>query len=118
MTAGETSITSYRFGSMVVGNHTYTSDLVIFDGKVYEGWRRKKGHRLRLKDLKEWHLKEAKHIIVGTGSFGVMKIDESLPDYCKKKNIQLETFPTGKAVERYNECRSEKKLLGAFHLTC
>jgi hypothetical protein len=44
-------IESYDFGVMVVNGKRYTSDLIIYQEKVFDGWWRKEGHRLYMEDL-------------------------------------------------------------------
>ena len=45
-------IESTAFGVMTIDGRTYTSDLIIFpDGRVQDGWWRKRGHVLGVDDI-------------------------------------------------------------------
>ena len=111
-------ITAYSFGKIEINNRPYSDDVIIFEGEVHSGWRRKKGHRVEIDDLKRAPLEKVKHLIIGTGSYGMMTVSSSLEEYCIAHGIHLESMRTLEAVERFNACREKANLLGAFHLHC
>ena len=114
------TIETYRFGRLVVDGHSYTTDLLLWDGTVQSHWRRVAGHRLVLEDIAP-ALDQARPeiVLVGTGAMGLMKVDPGLVAALSGRRIHLEALPTGKAVDRFNGLASEgRRVLGAFHLTC
>jgi len=112
-------IEKYSFGSMVIKGQTYKADLKIIGGDVVANWRREEGHRLIIEDINDiWEYKP-EVLIVGTGFFGMMKIDEALKKFLEENGIKLIAWRTGKAVNVFNEVYGKvKKIAGAFHLTC
>lgn len=113
-------IDAYTFGSMVIDGTSYTSDLIIYPDRVEPDWWRQQGHFLSGDDI-AFALKTAKpdHIVVGTGKFGMMKIDRDLIGQLSASRITLHAAATKRAVEIYNRLAREKKnVLGTFHLTC
>jgi len=112
-------IEKYSFGSIVVKGQTYKSDLKIIGGDVVSNWWRKEGHLLRIEDINDILKYKPEVLIVGTGFFGMMKIDEALKRFLEEKGIKLIAERTSKAVKTFNEVYGEfTKVAGAFHLTC
>jgi hypothetical protein len=111
-------ISAYRFGSLVLADRTFDSDLIIHGEKILSHWWRKEGHRLALEDLAGVSLEKGSRLIVGTGCYGQMRVSRSLEEYCRQNGITLEALSTREAVERFNRSSGEKNLIGAFHLTC
>jgi hypothetical protein len=111
-------IESYTFGCMVILGKAYSSDLIIFPDRIDPSWWRKSGHNLCLGDLKDVLQEDLEILVVGTGYMGVMKVEEEVTQYAKSKGIELIIEKTKKAVERFNSICSQKKAIGAFHLTC
>lgn len=52
------------------------------------------------------------------GSPGLMKVKSEVENYLSQNNIEFESIPTFQAVARFNQLLKEKKVAGAFHLTC
>ena len=78
-------IGSHKFGKIVVDGRQYDSDVVIYDDRVKEDWRRKTGHTLHIDDIAEVLAEKPSILIVGTGTFGRIKVPLSLsPDPLKK----------------------------------
>jgi hypothetical protein len=112
-------IEKYSFGSIVVNGQTYKADLKIIGGNVVTNWWRKEGHRLRIEDINDILEYKPEVLIVGTGFFGMMKIDEALKKFLEENGIKVIAERTGKAVNAFNDAYREiKKVAGAFHLTC
>jgi hypothetical protein len=113
-------IDNYRFGNIIINKISYDKDVIIFPDKVQTNWWRKEGHYLQLEDI-EKALEEVKpnNIVIGTGKFGLMRIDNGVNVYLEKQNIQLHAESTGKAIKIFNRLiLIDDKVLGAFHLTC
>ncbi len=112
-------IEDYSFGRIVISGKTYTSDVKIILEKIVPNWWRKEGHYLYLEDIEDILASEAEILVVGTGAYGVMKIDPSVREACAQKGIRLEAFNTAEAVKRFNAlAEAGEKVAGAFHLTC
>ena len=110
-------IDSYRFGSIVINNVEYNSDLIITPQKIISDWWRKESHILTLEDLTEinWSLLHA--VFIGTGASGLMQIHPTLQKYLEDSNIPFMIKPTAIAVKEFNRSIYNMKL-GIFHLTC
>jgi len=111
-------IESYDFGAMVVDGQKYSADLIISPLKVESSWWRKEGHKLALEDLAEVFKEEIEDLVVGTGFFGLMKVQEDVIEAARLKGLSLHIEKTKKAAQIFNELFSRKKTAGAFHLTC
>jgi hypothetical protein len=111
-------IDDYRFGAMTVNGREYQQDLIILPDKIIPNWWRKEGHFLQLADLQKYITDLPELLIIGTGKFGMMRVDPKLLDWLKKQDIQYRIDKTGKAVRNYNDNTDKTKLVAAFHLTC
>ena len=105
-------IDSYDFGVMVINGKRYTSDVIVFPEKIIDGWWRREGHKVYTEDLKEI-------LVIGTGYYGLMKISPEASEALKSHEIELVAQPTGEAYQTFNKLlKSNKRVAGAFHLTC
>jgi len=114
-------IESYEFGAMVINGKRYTSDVIVLPERVIDDWWRKEGHRLHIEDLKEILKQEPKPevLIVGTGYYGLVKIPREIENTLESHGIELIAQPTKEACQTFNIIlKSNKPVVGAFHLTC
>ncbi|NQT23991.1 hypothetical protein HQ585_01415 [candidate division KSB1 bacterium] len=113
-------IEAYRFGMISVDEFTHENDLIVLPESVVENWHRKKGHHLVAADLQPYlDSEDIQELIVGTGKFGGMKIDDDVLVYLDKHAIVMHALPTTEAVELYNKKELQNiNVAGAFHLTC
>jgi hypothetical protein len=114
-------IKGYSFGKMDINGKIYKKDLIIGKDKIYENWRREKGHLLQLKDMETILSLNPDIIIVGQGFFGMMKISKEVIDKLEKSGIEYYFEKSGKAVKLYNRLlkeKPEKNIIASFHLTC
>ena len=111
-------IESYTFGRMEIKGRAYTSDLILFPDKINDSWWRETGHNLSLKDLEDVFQETPEVLVIGTGFYGIMKVKEEVKQAARSKGVTLIIEKTENAVQQYNEIASEKKTIGAFHLTC
>lgn len=111
-------IESYTFGRMEIKGQAYSSDLILFPDKINDSWWRETGHKLSLKDLEDVFKENPEVLVIGTGFYGIMKVEEEVKEAAQSKEIILIIEKTENAVQRYNEIASKKKTIGAFHLTC
>ena len=111
-------IGSYSFGSILIDGESYSSDLIIFPGKINASWWRKRSHKVDLEDIPELLEAEVEVIIFGTGAYGLMKIAKKVIEHFANRNIEVIIEKTGNAVNTYNEISESKKVIAALHLTC
>ena len=119
----ESTIQKTEFGSITIGGEVYEHDIVIrMSGKVK---RRKKklskqkygtSHTVSLDEAKHILDEGAKHLIIGTGQSGALKLSDEAEKYFKEKGCSVELLPTPQAVEVWN--RVKGKIIGMFHVTC
>ncbi|MDI6805732.1 MAG: Mth938-like domain-containing protein [Candidatus Bathyarchaeia archaeon] len=111
----------YDFGVMVINGKRYTSDLIVYQEKVFDGWWRREGHRLYVEDLSKVLSFEPKPqvLVVGTGFSGLLKVSKEVEETLKSHEIELVAQPTKEAVQTFNKLlTSGERVAGAFHLTC
>ncbi|HFC98539.1 MAG TPA: hypothetical protein ENJ40_08815 [Thermosulfurimonas dismutans] len=112
-------IEAYRFGEMVIEGRAYRRDLKIIEGRVHPDWWRKEGHLLQPEDLEDVWAARPEILVVGTGASGVMRVDPRVKEKAASLGIELEAYPTSRAVERFNQLQAQgRRVAGAFHLTC
>ncbi len=111
-------IESYSFGSITIEGKRYIRDLIIYPDKITQNWRRKEGHFLTEHDIKEVLEYKPELLIIGTGAYGLMKVDEKLKNKLKDSGIDFIVKKTADAVEEYNKIYHEKNAVCALHLTC
>ncbi len=112
-------IQQVAFGRLVLEGRTYTSDLVIYpDGRVRDGWRRGRGHRLALEDLAGLVKAAPEVIVAGTGVNGRMVPEPDLEERLAVKGIRLVAAPNEQAAALFNERVPGDRVGACFHLTC
>jgi hypothetical protein len=111
-------ITRYSFGSITVGDKTYTSDVIIFPDKISSSWWRKEGHYLQSEDLEEVVGSGIKFLVIGTGASGVMQVPQETFKFLASNGIEVYALRTPEAVEMYNKLEADKPVVAALHLTC
>ena len=119
MSSGD-RIDDYGFGFIVIEGKRFTSDVILHPDRVDASWWRKEGHLLIWEDLPFLDTNPPKILVVGTGRFGMMKIHPDFQRKVRENDIVLIAERTGKAVQVYNQYwkQGERRLVGAFHLTC
>ena len=112
-------IEGYSFGAVSVDGHRYTSDLIIYPGRIESNWWRKEGHRLQVEDISGVLKDQPEVLVVGRGESGVMVVDPTVEKELEMRKIELVAEPTKAACERFNELSREgKHVVAALHLTC
>ena len=111
-------IESYSFGHMFIKGRIITSDLILYPHKINDSWWRISGHAVCLKDIEDIFRENPEVLIIGTGFYGLMEVEEEVKAYAQSQGIQLIIEKTEKAVQSYNTLALQKKTIGAFHLTC
>lgn len=108
----------YSFGKITIDGKTYTSDVIIYPGRVDASWWRKEGHRLHVVDLTDVINAKPEILVIGTGNSGLMVVPDETISYLKSKGITVHVERSEKAVELFNKLQDDKVVIGAFHLTC
>jgi hypothetical protein len=112
-------IEDHDFGSITIQGQTYTTDVQVFpDGRVADGWWRKHGHRLTLRDLDALLASKPEVIVVGTGVHGRMLPEAGLEASLRSMGFELFIAPNAEAVRHFNRLAGEHPTAGCFHLTC
>jgi hypothetical protein len=112
-------IEGYSFGVMTVRGENYTSDVILYpDGSVNSSWWRKSGHLLQVGDLDRTGQVNPEIAIIGTGAWGMMRVDRKVMDYLHSLCKQVIVEKTGRAVKEYNTLAPSHSVVGLFHLTC
>lgn len=111
-------ISSYSFGRITIRGNTYTSDVIIYPGRVNSSWWRKEGHYLQPVDLEEVVAAKPSAVIIGTGASGVMEVPAGTVRFLESKGIAVHVARTAEAVELYNSTPKDKPVVAALHLTC
>jgi hypothetical protein len=111
-------IDHWSFGKITVDGKDYTSDVIIYPDRVDQSWWRQEGHILQKADMKDILVAKPDILIVGTGNEGLMHVPEGTVSFLASHGVTVHIEKTGKAVELFNNQPSDKKVVGAFHLTC
>jgi len=110
-------IEDYSFGQVKIEGKVYKHDLIVFQDQVSSWWR-VTGHQVVKKDIEALAEQRPEIIIFGMGSSGLMKVTPEVKDYLHQKDIEFLSIPTKEATLYFNQLLKEKKVAGAFHLTC
>ena len=111
-------IESYSFGRIVIEGHKYSSDVLVYPESVQDAWQRLEGHNLQLEDLEDALRHSPDVLVIGTGTFGRMKVTSELKAILEQKGVNVIVARTGQAVRKYNEMQNEGEVVAALHLTC
>ena len=111
-------IDKYQFGKIIVDGATFRHDVIIFPNHVSPDWWREEGHSLCIADLQEVVEEHPDLLIVGTGAYGRLQVDDAVKKQIREKGIDLEIFPTEQACARYNQSRRQCTVAAALHLSC
>jgi hypothetical protein len=111
-------IEHYSFGRITIDGKTYTSDVIIYPGRVDSSWWRKEGHYLQVVDLVDVINAKPEVLIIGTGYSGVMVVPKDTISHLESKGIEVHVARSEKAVEMFNKLQKEKIVIAALHLTC
>lgn len=114
-------IDSYKLGKMIIEGKGYKDDVIVFPDEVLDNWWRKEGHKVHIEDLEEVlkHEPKPEVLILGTGYYGRVKVPSKVRNTLESRGIKLIDQPTTEAYKKFNELlKSNKQVVGAFHLTC
>jgi hypothetical protein len=112
-------IERYSFGSITVDGRLYSSDLKIIGNRVIADWWRQSGHVVDVDDVRDILAAGAEVVVFGTGSSGLMRVEDRLRAELEARGITLVAEPTAAAVDIFNRLLAEGRDVAAgFHLTC
>jgi hypothetical protein len=111
-------IDSYEFGSIVIKEKRYSSDVIIYPDRIKDDWWRREGHQLCIDDLEDVIEQNPDVILVGTGNPGLMKVLPETKKHIKSRGINLIVQNTKDACKTYNQLSSSQKVIALLHLTC
>jgi hypothetical protein len=111
-------IDSYTFGAIVVNGKTYTSDVIIYPGRVDSMWWRKEGHLLQFADVEQALQARPEVLVIGTGYSGVMRVPAETVDRIAGQGIEVKVERTAAAVDVFNDLQGIKTVIAALHITC
>lgn len=109
-------IESYSFGRIVIDGEVYTSDVIVFPGRIIDNWWRKEGHLLQNADLESVFDEMPEKLIIGMGNMGRMDVANEVFEKAAVNGIEVSTANTGEAAREYNN--SKGRVACALHLTC
>lgn len=111
------------FGSITIAGTRYEHDVLIrLNGQMEK--RKKKlskavygtSHIVSLDEAKHVYEKGAKHLIIGTGQYGNVRLSDEAADYFNRKDCHVELQPTPDAIQVWN--KAQGAVIGMFHVTC
>lgn len=112
-------IDGFSFGRIMVDGTAYHTDIKIVGGRLVPDWRRRSGHRVTVEDVRDILALEPEAVVIGGGSFGLMKTARELRSLLRDRGILLREAGSAKAVGIYNELSAGGKRVGAgFHVGC
>jgi len=112
-------IDDYHFGCMVVDGKAYREDLILLPDGVRGNWWRERGHSLSVADLAEVFEAAPEVLVVGTGAHEMMRVPEETRRAVEEAGIEMIVERTAEAAGRFNAlAKKDRRLAGAFHLTC
>ena len=115
----QTVIERYAFSSIIILGKQYTSDLKIINRQVYPDWLRKSGHTVDISYVADILKAKPDYLIIGSGSFGLMKLSDQLKQHLTDQDVHLIKEPTSTAIQTFNQMYADgKNVAGGFHLTC
>jgi hypothetical protein len=117
------TIEATSFGSIIVDGEKIGHDIIIrLDGAVKK--RKKKlsksvhgtSHRISLAEARYVFEEGADLLIIGTGQYGLVRLDEQAARFLDEQGCQARLMPTAKAIKAWN--KAEGNVVGLFHVTC
>jgi dienelactone hydrolase len=112
-------IDAYSFGRIRVSGDDFDDDLIVFPDKVEPYWKRRDAHSLSIMDIETVIDYSPDVLVVGTGVGGRLQLEPSIRETLRQKGIDCIEEHTDRAWHTFNdEIEHDKKVVGAFHLTC
>ena len=116
-------IDATQFGSITIDGSAIEHDVLIrLSGEIKK--RKKKlskavfgsSHTISLEEAEYIFEKGAERLIIGSGHNGNVTLSKEASEYFKKKEVQVDLFPTPDAIHLWNKAKGAA--IGLFHVTC
>jgi hypothetical protein len=108
-------IEKIEFGEIIVNGKNYGSkDLILYWYGDIE--TRAKSHVFTKDEIETILEKEPEIIIIGTGFYDCVKVDNDAIELAKSKNVEIRVMNTVKACEEYSKLSN--KVVLVVHTTC
>ena len=111
-------IDEYEFGRIVISGQAFTTDVLIWPGRLKSDWWRREAHLLQLDDVVEALAANPQVLVVGRGDPGKMQVDPALAAFLQDRGVELLAHPTREACRVINDLSGSRRLAAALHLTC
>ncbi len=111
------AITHYSFGNIVLDDHSYGNDILIYPDKTIQRWQTLLVHQIQLKDIQPIIDESTTTLIIGIGANSMCEITQDVIDYTKSKGIKLHALNTFDAVRLFNSMPKEG-MSACFHISC
>jgi hypothetical protein len=117
------TIDETSFGSITIEGKEFEHDVLIrLNGEIEK--RKKKlskaiygtSHVLSLDEAKYVYEKGTKRLIIGSGQYGNVELSDDAAGYFKRKECQVDLWPTPEAIGAWNKAGGS--VIGLFHVTC
>jgi hypothetical protein len=112
-----------EFGSITIDGQEIDHDILIrLDGTVKK--RKKKlskskygtSHLISLAEVEYVYQKGARLLIIGTGQYGLVRLDDEARRFLAERGCRVALLPTPEAGQAWNA--AEDNAIGLFHVTC
>ncbi len=109
-------VDSFYFGNIIIDGKKFDNDVIVcWDGEIID---RIKSHSFTKEEFQNILMKEPETVIVGIGTGGIVKVEDSVQVSAKTEGVELIIKKTPEAVEEFNKLAKKKKVVAMFHLTC
>ncbi len=112
-----------NFGWITIQGEVIKYDVIIRLNGLVERRRKKlskefygTSHIISIAEAKYLYEDGAKHLIIGSGQEGMVKLSQEASAYFEQKSCQTELMPTPQAITAWNEAGADT--IGLFHITC
>ena len=116
-------IEATKFGSITIHGERIDNDVIIkLDGTVKNREEELSksiydtSHLISLAEAQYVFEEGAKLLIIGTGQFDSVHLDEEAQRFFAEEGCRVQLLPTPKAIQSWNE--AEGKAIALFHVTC
>ena len=111
-------IESFRFGCFTINKAIYQHDIKIINDKI-KIWNYYVHHTVTCKDLTDILAEKPEVVIIGTGTSGLVNVEEGAKRLVKESNIKILIEKTPEACKYFNILRqNNRKVAAIMHATC
>lgn len=111
-------IDNFKFGCFTIDGTDYQHDIKIIENKI-KIWNYVKHHTVVPEDLSDILLTKPETIIIGTGTSGLVFVENKTKKLAEEKKINLLIKKTPEACKQFNSLTQQyKKVAAILHVTC